>query len=193
MFCGSCGARVNDNDRFCTVCGAMRSSVQTESAQNPVANNVNGQQIPYVPYQQQSANGNMMGYDATAVPRAIGAIASLLFAITPFLPFAGALGITMSALEAFTEYDAVNMLVLTILVVVGGLISIIASICTKPGWLIFIGLLGFIYFLFRFIVTIAAEGADYLKLYGVGFYGIGFCSILIFICGLVINSKKTSR
>lgn len=192
MFCGSCGARVNDNDRFCTVCGAMRSSVPTESAQNPVANNANGQQIPFVPY-QQPANGNMMGYDTTAVPRAIGAIASLLLAITPFLPFAGIWGITMSALELFAESDAVNMLVLTILVVVGGLISIIASICAKPGWLIFVGLLGFIYFLFRFIVTIAAEGADYLKLYGIGFYGIGFCSILIFICGLVINSKKTSR
>ena len=189
MFCGNCGAQVNDNDRFCTVCGTPRQQVQSDNAQTPV-NNSNGQQIPYIaPTQPVYANG-MGTSDPAVVPKAIGAVFSLLFAITPFLPFVGIWGITFSALQAYTQFAATNMLVLTILVVIGGLISLIASICGGGGFVIFVGVVGLLYFLFRLVVSLGVSGSGFLGVYGVGFYGIGFCSIAMIICGAVIHKAK---
>lgn len=193
MFCGNCGAQVNDNDRFCTVCGTQRQQVQTENAQAPVNNNANGQQIPYVAPTQPAYAYGMGASDPTVIPKAIGAIFSILFAITPFLPFVGLWGFTISALEYYTEFDAANMLVLTLLVVLGGLLSLLASIRGGGVLVIIVGVVGFLYFLFRLIISMTEYGGDFLKIYGVGFYGIGVCSIALIICGAAIHNAKLKK
>lgn len=156
-FCGQCGTQIQDDARFCPVCGTVQGQQAAVQSAPPEQSQQSSyqqyqQQAYQQPYQQPVQSERTYEPDGDPHTLAVGAISLLSYAgILFFVPLVAAKD---SRFARFHAGQGLNVLLSYIALMIGGMILGAIFAMIAPALAVIVGVLVWLAYIFLFVLTI---------------------------------------
>ncbi|MBR5938466.1 MAG: zinc ribbon domain-containing protein [Clostridiales bacterium] len=172
MICDKCGAQVDGNVKFCSMCGNQISSSEVMNSQ--VVSNTS-----------QSVATNQKGRRKPNIP---GIVAGIAFCLSSMLPL-----VTVTFLGSTAEKSLMDIGDGFIVLIIG-LLMILASVVGSNVLVTIFGLIGCGFALLEEIIQFHGEKAVFYNR-GSGYYLMLFGAIAVLVSGIygIVNNKQRDR